>query len=71
VLFRSEVSFQPSRPKKVSEGRVKQERIAHEKNLAPLEEAQINQLLENPSLTFSVKLAKKGGIDVSVKNIKS
>ena len=34
------------------------------------EEARINELLTNPSLTLSFELAKKGGIDVSITPIK-
>lgn len=38
--------------------------------LGPVEENRLAQLLENPSLTVSFELAKKGGIDVSLTPIK-
>lgn len=68
-LIAREAIFQSTKSKKVLKRQVKQNRIPYE-NLAPQEQIQINRLLENPKLTFSVKLAKKGGIDVSLKNIK-
>jgi hypothetical protein len=39
-------------------------------NIPITEEARINELLTNPSLTLSFELAKKGGIDVSITPIK-
>ncbi|MEK7170871.1 MAG: PrgI family protein [Patescibacteria group bacterium] len=38
--------------------------------LGPVDESRLAQLLENPSLTVSFELAKKGGIDVSLTPIK-
>jgi len=55
---------------KVSEKPVKEIAKRKYESLAPSDEARIGQLLDNPALSFSVKLAKKGGIDVSLKSNK-
>ncbi|MDO8669673.1 MAG: PrgI family protein [Candidatus Buchananbacteria bacterium] len=54
----------------VSKKPIKEKTKKTYETLAPSEETHINQLLENPSLSLSLKLAKKGGIDVSLKSNK-
>lgn len=61
------LEIKPIRHKKAVRKKMRQETKKEYEVLAPEDETQINRLIENPALSLSFKMAKKGGIDVSVK----